>query len=359
MHSINERLVKFRLDRRNPTRLRPFVLMQFPGRIYPPIVYTHPGCTTQIHAEIIMISEGPSEPLTPPLSRSDSGPSAFHYPNRYIPLSTCDGGSPESVCPIQLTPFSPGDPVYVLKSQEEIMKKGQHVPCISAGGLRKWASTDNAKRENGFKDPLKREGDRILTIKNDYVVYVVYNDSEIINPGGQSGSGSGMDKATPSTGGSSSADDANRPPPRNEGGSTSADDAARPPPDDGLPPPFTLRELDAALVGRDAGSPQEDLTPLPPTRSHSDPLSGSPDIDPAGSSEPQPPSEPGPSNQPPRRRFFEFGKGKKLSASRRNNHILTSIFIIFTFFVLILFFTFRKSFSNDDLYVEFIHNESI
>ena len=53
---------------------------------------------------------------------------------------------------------------------QELIEFYIEVQCISAEGLRKLSASNPIRK---FRDPLRREGDRMLTIKEDYESYVL------------------------------------------------------------------------------------------------------------------------------------------------------------------------------------------
>jgi len=219
-------IINRRLER-NVETLQPFsLLLGFPYREQPPIVYVHSECIPSVYAEIQVFGAnnfllptsmqfwpwiGPEPPILPtdwppyrgppvpperstdeefPRSRSapnmrlrsapdiqrvNSSPPTYHFPTKYMSLQMCTGGSDETVCPITIQPFQPKQIVYVLKSEEDKLQSGSPVSCISAEGLVKLKNADKSIREGGFIDPLKRN-DRILTL-DDYEPYFVYDEN--------------------------------------------------------------------------------------------------------------------------------------------------------------------------------------
>jgi len=218
-------IINRRLERSVETLQPFFLLLGFPYREIPPIVYVHTECIPSVYAEIQVFGRNhifspASEPLWPwagayppipsedwppytgppvpperptdeeiPRSRStpnmrlrsppeiervNSSPPTYYFPSKYMSLRMCTGGSDETVCPITIQPFQSKQIVYVLKSEEDKLNSGSPVPCISAEGLVKLKNSDKSTLEGGFIDPLKR-ADRILTL-DDYEPYFVYDE---------------------------------------------------------------------------------------------------------------------------------------------------------------------------------------
>lgn len=104
--------------------------------------------------------------------RSASSISQFHYVEDYIPLEVCTGGTPGVACPIMHNEFEVGQIVYILKIEIDKVKQGKSVGCISAEGLMKMNRRAEEYKQSGFRDPLRRTGDTLLTI-DDYRPYVI------------------------------------------------------------------------------------------------------------------------------------------------------------------------------------------
>lgn len=199
----------------NEDDMLPFFLMEdYSHSPLPPIVYAYPGCRPTVYAEIMIFPAGMEEswfdppstpnmwppydgPPVPPestvepksgmnlkrtkswptqtmsitIQRAFSSPARLNYPHKIISLSQCTCGSPNTVCPITIEPFRPGQFVYVLTSDEFMLSTGKSVPCFSAEGLAQLAK----RSPGGFKDPLRRT-DRSLLIRRDFAAYFVYDD---------------------------------------------------------------------------------------------------------------------------------------------------------------------------------------
>jgi len=113
--------------------------------------------------------------------RHDSAPMRFNYPDKYIPLYICTGGYKDVACPISLRLFEPGQTVYVLKREVPKIKQGKAVGCILAEGLMQLKNTQTSQIDGGFRDPLRRTGDTLLTIKNNYTAFVISDEENLIS----------------------------------------------------------------------------------------------------------------------------------------------------------------------------------
>merc|ERR1719483_1626861 len=163
-NSLEQQVVSRRLERSDPEALRPFwVAVQTVGRT---LMYDDKTSVPPIHCIIIVEVED----LPARFVRSQSDPYRYRYPTRIIPVTQCTENNPGAVCPITQQPFTHNQIVYVLKSERAKVKQGLPVSCISAEGLRKYA---RMKDRGEFKDPLKREGDKMLNIKDNYHAYTI------------------------------------------------------------------------------------------------------------------------------------------------------------------------------------------
>jgi len=215
--SLQAQAVEMRLERGDPNRLRPFFIApQLHPSDEPPIYYEYSLCSPAVYADIRIEYNDEHSPLLEdvplPLMRANSAPSLpqlesafsglssrntdaasapsrqnykerkrrvsspdrFHYPVLNIPLGQCgsEGSSNTVVCPITQDDLSGFDIVYILKADRQKVKNGDCVVCISAGGLRKLASSVAG---DAFIDPLRREGEnqeKLLTI-DDYDAYII------------------------------------------------------------------------------------------------------------------------------------------------------------------------------------------
>jgi len=109
--------------------------------------------------------------------RSGSSISKFHYVEDYVTLQVCTGGTPGVACPIMHNEFEVGQIVYILKIEIDKVKEGQSVACISAEGLMKMNRRAEEYKQSGFRDPLRRTGDKSLTI-DDYRAYIISDTPE-------------------------------------------------------------------------------------------------------------------------------------------------------------------------------------
>jgi len=163
-------------------------------------MYVHPEASVPVPCLIVMIPFGtPAQdgPILPPeiaaqLRRSESFPSRlvsmnleapeerqtksspdlFDYPTQYITLWVCTGGTTGVACPITHNEFKVGQVVYILKEEIEKVRRGKSVGCISSKGLMNLKARAESHGSSGFKDPLRRTADRLLTL-NDFEAYVV------------------------------------------------------------------------------------------------------------------------------------------------------------------------------------------
>jgi len=109
------------------------------------------------------------------LDRSGSPPPRYHYPTKTIPMKLCTDSSKDLACSITHTDFAPGQIVYVLKSEVSRLEKEQAVCCISAEGLVGLYRRAQQEKEAGFRDPLRRTGDDLLTLQ-DYETFIISHD---------------------------------------------------------------------------------------------------------------------------------------------------------------------------------------
>jgi len=158
-------------------RLKPFflnsILYDNPGGIYDPdLFFELPGCKE--NQRVFCNIEIRHDPRL--LTRSASAPSSLNYPNKFIFLSKCMDASEQ--CPITHEDFQPGKLVYILKVEEEKLKSGKCVVCISYDGLN---NLQDSNADSFFRDPLRRTGDRMLQ-KNDFSLYLIVDDPHVLQP---------------------------------------------------------------------------------------------------------------------------------------------------------------------------------
>jgi len=124
--------------------------------------------------------EAPSSPWTPKspsIERVNSAPDFLKYTEQnHIPLRACMEGRSGYSCPITLVDFEVGQLVYILNDEVDGMAEGQSVGCISQSGLKELQHMRESRRNGGFRDPLRRTGDRRLTIQNDFSLYTISAD---------------------------------------------------------------------------------------------------------------------------------------------------------------------------------------
>jgi len=113
--------------------------------------------------------------------KHDSAPMRFNYPDKYVPLYICTGGYKDVSCPISLKLFEPGQTVYVLRREVPKIKEGKAVGCILAEALMQLKNTQASQAEGGFRDPLRRTGDAILTIQNDFQAFIISDEENLIS----------------------------------------------------------------------------------------------------------------------------------------------------------------------------------
>jgi len=154
-------------------RLKPFffksILYNNPGGIYDPdLFFELPRCTENQRV-FCNIEVRYDERL---LTRSASAPSSLNYPDKFIVLSKCMDASQQ--CPITHEDFQPGKLVYILKAEEEKLKRGKCVVCMSYDGLN---NLQDSIAEPFFRDPLRRTGDKMLE-RNDFALYLIVDDPD-------------------------------------------------------------------------------------------------------------------------------------------------------------------------------------
>jgi len=117
----------------------------------------------------------------PPLrERQNSAPSRIaqsFVPDKFIPCRLCRDEAGHGECPLMLTDFKPFDVVYILKTDAAKVESGEAVVCISSQGLMTLSRTRQSRRDWGFVDPLKRTGERFLTVQDDFEAYVLFDDT--------------------------------------------------------------------------------------------------------------------------------------------------------------------------------------
>lgn len=103
------------------------------------------------------------------------------WPDHFLGISKCDTCSDPDVaeCPILLTGFNANEIVWVLRNSLHglLMGTSEKVPCISSAGMKRLSSSQEARASGGFRDPLKRSGDSLLTLNQDYQAFILIDDS--------------------------------------------------------------------------------------------------------------------------------------------------------------------------------------
>lgn len=182
-----ERCVKSKLNRADPAGMQPFFINRYVQIADPlverhPIVFAHPYCMPVVYAQIeVETFDGPGsesndssgpqigEAEMQALSRGYSSPAIMDHPTPMLPISQCT----QRTCPITLERIRSGQDVFILRSSRIAVANGDKVPCISGEGLRQQV---RATEGNRFPDPLRREDGQLLTIHNDYMRYIVFDD---------------------------------------------------------------------------------------------------------------------------------------------------------------------------------------
>jgi len=98
--------------------------------------------------------------------------------NRCALVDLCTAGTPGGVCPILGTLLETRQPVYILKSDEAQIKAGKPVPCISVAGLRFFMFEDI--HNLGIVDVFGREDGRRLFAEEDYVIYWIFDEDDLL-----------------------------------------------------------------------------------------------------------------------------------------------------------------------------------
>jgi len=194
--SFAHQVVLRRLDRSDPNELRPFYVLNdaaMSSSMEPPIYFENAECDPRVYARIDIslrhdrLPMGTEIQFRKPQSEIDlfrakeivtrelnSAPASLHFPTRRFPLSLCNQGSDDAVCPIEQMPFKANDIVYVLKQDRENVEQRKPVCCISALGLKKIQRNSD---DGIFREPLRRVEGSHLTIENDYDAYVIFDDT--------------------------------------------------------------------------------------------------------------------------------------------------------------------------------------
>jgi len=111
--------------------------------------------------------------------------------DHFLGISKCDTCSDPDVaeCPILLTGFKANEIVWVLRNSLHglLLGTSEKVPCISSAAMKRLSSSQEARASGGFRDPLKRSGDSLLTLNQDYQAFVLIDDSVKSQVGGVTG----------------------------------------------------------------------------------------------------------------------------------------------------------------------------
>lgn len=115
------------------------------------------------------------------LRRMNSAPAtvseSFH-PENFMPIGLCRDSEGRGMCPIMHTDFKVHDVVYILKRDMGKVTANESVVCISLEGLMRLSRTPASQRNLGFTDPLRRTGERVLSVQVDFVAYVLISHEE-------------------------------------------------------------------------------------------------------------------------------------------------------------------------------------
>jgi len=218
--SLEDAVVKDRLDRNDRQRLIPFYIFETPeasSQELSPILFDDRNCDPPVLCEIRVIEKSTDDLYTSEtnnvgaltrsqsdsaidtstegsnsITRSASSPERFRYSTRPLPLRMCV----RDTCPITMNEIRIHDIVYILKIDAGAIKSGKSVPCISAFGLKKIAQ---ASSDGTFKDPLRRAVDEneILSL-SDYDPYVIVEASGSCDENGGSSSTEFVSALSPS-----------------------------------------------------------------------------------------------------------------------------------------------------------------
>jgi len=174
--SVEERIVKKRLDVKQDMQsyhgsLRPFFtetrVHDSIHYVFKPIYYENTDCSPKVVAEVLVKSSFEDGKVP----RSRSSPANLNYVVRTIPRHFCKGGS----CPILMAKFVHHDIVYVLQEDFDKLEEEEQVYCISAAGLNRIAA---GRRDKKFMDPLRRTGNRLVTIEDDFAAFIITREDK-------------------------------------------------------------------------------------------------------------------------------------------------------------------------------------
>jgi len=93
-------------------------------------------------------------------------------------MNVCISEDGNSYCPVTRKIFKSGDSIFVLRSDEEKVSRGEKAPCIHLTGLRDKALTDTSIKMGGFKDPLGRSS-KLMNLRDDYSQFIIFNDADL------------------------------------------------------------------------------------------------------------------------------------------------------------------------------------
>jgi len=162
--SDREKELNEKLDRNDPTKMRPtFAIMDSDLKHVEPPIITR--AVLNLNTEDMTMQETIyAEIQVMPYSQC-------------IHVSLCSAGTPGGICPVLGTHLQTGEAVYILKVDVPTVNAGKPVVCITAAGLRTVATADS--KNDGIKDPLGRESDRPLFLKDDYLMYFIFEEEEL------------------------------------------------------------------------------------------------------------------------------------------------------------------------------------
>jgi len=172
--SYEEEAINRRLVRDDPQKLLPFqVLQSVVGTSDTenfPVVYS--AEEVEVFAELQILN--PRQCIT--LDQCFEGTP----PNAELPSTGPDDHSglertstAQGMCPVGAHSFRPGEPIYILKRDDQLVQQGKPVPCISMTGLRTWSLANNGQK---FQDPFLRDSGRNnMLVRKDYILYFALN----------------------------------------------------------------------------------------------------------------------------------------------------------------------------------------
>lgn len=172
--SYEEEAINRRLVRDDPQKLLPFQVLQSvvgtPDTENFPVVYS--AEEVEVFAELQILN--PRQCITLDQCFEGTPPNAelpSTGPDDHSGLERTSTG--QGMCPVGAHSFRPGEPIYILKRDDQLVQQGKPVPCISMTGLRTWSLANNGQK---FQDPLLRDSGRNnMLVRKDYILYFALN----------------------------------------------------------------------------------------------------------------------------------------------------------------------------------------